>query len=99
MCRILKPGGRLALNVNCEDFQEGDIEKPAKTENFESYSIHYPRDGRKPRRHNQDNWTGVYIGHHKLLELLDARGITIERRYYQNMKKLRGIWYVGSKTP
>jgi SAM-dependent methyltransferase len=99
MCRILKPGGYLALNVNCEDFQHGDIDTPWRTENFESYSLHYRPGETKPyRRHDQDNWTGVYIGHDKLIELLAERGVAVERRYYQNMKKLRGIWYVGSKA-
>jgi SAM-dependent methyltransferase len=99
VCRILKPGGILALNVNCEDFQHGDIETPAKTENFETYSLHYRVGEDKPyTRHDQDNWTGVYIGHHKLIELLTERGVTVERRYYQNMKKLRGIWYLATKA-
>lgn len=99
ICRILKPGGILALNVNCEDFQHGDIETPARTENFENYSLHYRLGEDKPyQTHRQDNWTGVYIGHHKLLDLLAERGVTIERRYYQNMKKLRGIWYIGAKS-
>lgn len=99
MCRILKPGGILALNVNCEDFQHGDIESPARTENFETHSLHYHLGADKPyTRHDQDNWTGVYIGHHKLLELLSERDVTVERRYYQNMKKLRGIWYVANKA-
>lgn len=99
MCRILKPGGLLALNVNCEDFVHGDIDTPWRTENFESYSLHYKPGEKNPyRRHGQDNWTGVYIGHDKLLELLAERGVTVERRYFQNMKKLRGIWYVGAKA-
>jgi SAM-dependent methyltransferase len=99
MCRVLKPGGVLALNVNCEDFQHGDIESPARTENFESYSLHYRLDESKPyQHHEQDNWSGVYIGHHTLMELLADRRITVHQRYYQNMQKLRGIWYIGTKA-
>lgn len=98
MCRVLKPGGILALTVNTEDFQHGDIETPYRTVNEETHSLHFRPGEKKPYSiHNQDNWSGVYIGHHLLMDLLEARGISIERRYYLNKKKLRGVWYIGAK--
>lgn len=99
MCRVLTPGGVLGLQVNCEDFVSGDFGQPDKTENFEDHSLHYRAGEAKPyRRHDQNNWSGVYIGDETLVQLLGDRGVTVERRYYHNPKKLRAVWYVCRKS-
>jgi SAM-dependent methyltransferase len=98
MCRILKPGGVIGVQVNCEDFVGGDFNAPDVTENFEGHSLHTRRGEAKPYcRHDQDNWSGVYIGHMLLKELFADRGVTVERIYYHNPKKLRAVWFVGRK--
>ncbi|HEX3729954.1 MAG TPA: class I SAM-dependent methyltransferase [Opitutaceae bacterium] len=99
MCRIVRPGGMLAIQVNCEDFGGGDLDKPDRTENFETYSLHYRAGSREPhQRHDHNEWSGVYIGYDTLCGLLAERGLTIERRYYHTRKKLRGLWVVASKA-
>jgi SAM-dependent methyltransferase len=99
MCRILRRGGVLGVQVNCEDFVSGDFAKGDRTENFEDHSLHYRAGETMPyRRHDQDNWSGVYIGDERLVRLLAGRGLTVEKRYYHNPKKLRAVWYVARKA-
>ena len=97
-CRLLAPGGILALQVNCEDFKAGADVPSWRTENHETYSLHF-RPGREDpyKRHEQDHWSGVYIGYDRLGELLAERGVTLERWYYHNPAKPRAIWVVGRK--
>jgi SAM-dependent methyltransferase len=98
MCRVLKPGGIIAVQVNCEDFVHGDINTPWRTENEETRSLHYKAGEDKPYTiHKQDDWSGVYIGHERLIQMFAERGVSIESRYYHNPNKLRGVWYVGVK--
>jgi SAM-dependent methyltransferase len=100
MCRILKPRGILAIQVNCEDFVDGDLSNPNKTENFESYSLHYKSGQLKTyMKHKQDNWSGVYIGIEKMKELLGRNRIEVQNIYYHNPKKLRALWVMGRKKP
>lgn len=99
MCRVLRPGGVLGVQVNCEDFVSGDFDKADRTENFEDHSLHYRAGEAKPyRRHDQNNWSGVYISDAEMIRLLDERGVQVERRYYHNPKKLRAVWYVCRKV-
>ena len=98
MCRVLKPGGTIAVQVNCEDTAHGDLDTPWKTENEETRSLHFrPGESRPFSIHKQDNWSGVYIGHEAQTRILSERGVTVVRRYYHNPKKLRGVWYIGVK--
>ena len=96
MCRVLRPGGTLAVHLNCEDFTETP---PTRTENFEDYSLHF-RDGESEpyQRHDQQQWSGVYIGYARLVELLAGHGVTVERWYYHNPNKLRALWVVARKA-
>ena len=97
MCRILRPGGVLAIHLNCEDFA---TDPPTRTENHEAYSLHYqPGEAEPYLRHAQDQWTGVYIGFDLLTRLLAERGVEVERRFHHNPQKLRGLWVVGRKAP
>ncbi len=97
MCRLLAPGGTLAIQVNCEDFKAG-ADHPYRTENFDTYSLHYrPSRGAPYKRHEQDHWSGVYISYDLLDRLLAERGVTIERWYYHNPAKPRAIWVIGRK--
>ncbi len=95
MCRILKPGGTLAIHLNCEDFTEA---RPTRTENFEDHSLHFREGEDTPYlRHDQQQWSGVYIGYDRLQRRLADHGVAIERRYFHNPAKLRGMWVIGSK--
>ncbi len=99
MCRILKPGGILAVQVNCEDYIHGDLSRPDRTENFEDHSLHTRAGETKPyARHNQDMWSGVYIGEENLKHMLASRGVAIEKRYFRDAKKLRAMWFIGRKA-
>ena len=98
MCRVLRPGGVLAAQLNCEDFL-GGFDDPDRTENFEDHSLHYKPGADKPfRTHPQDEWSGVYIGHTLMDRLLADRGVVVERWYYHNPNKLRAMWVVGTKA-
>lgn len=98
MCRVLKPGGVIAVQVNCEDFVGGDFNAPDSTENFETYSLHTRRGEKAPyTRHDQNNWSGVYIGHALQRKIFSERGVSVERLYYHNPNKLRAVWFVGRK--
>ena len=95
MCRVLAPGGTLAIHLNCEDFTETP---PTRTENFEDHSLHYRQGEQAPYlRHDQQQWSGVYIGFERLRQRLADHGVTIERRYFHNPAKLRGVWVIGSR--
>ena len=97
MCRVLAPGGVLAIQVNCEDFKSGP-DCGYRTENFETYSLHYrPWKAEPYKRKAQDHWSGVYIGYDLLCRLLAERGVKVERWYYHNPAKPRAIWVTGRK--
>lgn len=96
MCRVLKPGGVLAVQVVTDDFLSGDLGKPARTENYEDHSLHVPIEG-EPYRREQDNWGGVHIGHDRLTSLLADRGVSIDRWYFHKLSRLRPVWVVGRK--
>ncbi len=99
MCRLVRPGGGLALQLNCYDYRAGDPATPWRTENFETHSLHYrPGEKRVYKRHDQDHWSGVYIGYDRLGELLAAHGVTIERWYFHNPAKPWAIWIVARRT-
>ncbi len=103
VCRVLAPGGVLALQLNCEDFKSGADAPPGRTVNHETYSEHFKAWGRawkaEPyKRHDQDHWSGVYIGYDRLGELLAERGVALERWYYHNPAKPRAIWAIGRKA-
>jgi SAM-dependent methyltransferase len=98
ICRLLKPGGAFAIQVNCEDFVNG-LHQADWTENFDDHSLHYRRGQAKPyRRHTQSTWSGVYIGAMRLRYELARRDCAIQRIYYHNPAKLRAIWVTGIKS-
>lgn len=99
MCRILAPGGVLAIHLNCEDICNGDRAAPGRTENFETYSLHYrPGETTPYLRHDQDSWSGVYIGIERLVEHLARRGATVTQWRSRQQLKPRGIWVLASKA-
>ncbi len=98
MCRILKPGGILGVQLNCKDFETGPFASPGRTENFETYSLHaFTPDGPAMKRHDQDQWSGVYIGHERLTAFLAERGVFLERWTSHNPKKPRAVWAIARK--
>ncbi len=99
MCRVLAPGGVLAVQLNSEDFKAGLAADPWRTENHETYSLHYRNGAAEPyKRHEQDQWSGVYIGYDRLVACLTERGVGVERWYYHNPAKPRAIWVIGRKA-
>jgi SAM-dependent methyltransferase len=97
ICRMARPGGILAIQLNCEDFKAA-ADYQYRTENFETYSLHYrPRHAEPYKRHDQDHWSGVYIGYDLLGRLLAERAVTIERWCYHNPRKPRALWIIGRK--
>lgn len=78
MCRLLKPSGMLALQVNCEDYsylQDGVL---GRTENFEDYSLHYNLVTNKCALHENTTWSGVYVGLDYLKSCLERCGTVVE---------------------
>ncbi len=100
MIRILRPGGLLSIQVNCEDFECGGDDAPGFTVNFEDCSVHFKTAEEGPARvHEQDNWSGVYIGLDRLLAQLGRGGVRVEHVWNWNPKKRRAMVFVGRKSP
>jgi len=99
MCRILKPGGLLVVQLNCTDFQEGDFERPGRTENHETYSLHYRAGEDEPYlRHEQDQWSGVYAGSDLIAHHLKKQRVRIVNWRAHNAEKSLSVWlYAGKK--
>lgn len=99
MCRLLKPGGWLIIQVNCEDFgvltEAGD---PSYTVNFERVSVHLDPATLDPLRvHPQDNWSGVYIGREKLVDHLNENGMRVLSYSGWSKGKPRATVFVARK--
>ncbi len=98
MCRILKPGGVLAVHLNCQDFEAGDFANPGGTENHEAWSLHFKAGESEPfLRHEQNQWSGVYIGHERLTAWLAERGVRIDAWRPHNPGKSLAVWLYGVK--
>lgn len=104
VCRVLRPGGTLALNVNSQDFISGgvipcDLKSAERTENYETYSLHFEAGSRKPyRKRTYSTWSGVYIGIHRLREILERGAVETVDVYHHNLEKPQGIWVIGKKS-
>lgn len=98
MCRLLAPGGRLVLQVNCEDFTLVSNGQLGRTENFEDLSIHYAPGSIKGIVHKNTTWSGVYIGFDYLKNFLLRNGVTISDTIPFSDKKPRAIVVFGSKS-
>jgi SAM-dependent methyltransferase len=98
MCRILKPGGILVVQLNCTDFQEGDFEHPGRTENHEAWSLHFrPGEDEPFLRHEQDQWSGVYISSQLLTDWLARRRVRIANWRSHNAEKSMSVWLYANK--
>jgi SAM-dependent methyltransferase len=98
MCRVLKPGGLLAVQLNCKDFEHGDFNTPGRTENHEAFSLHWgPGEAGEPLRHDQSHWSGVYIGHDRITRHLKRRKLKPEAWSFHNPEKLLSLWLVARK--
>jgi len=75
MCRLLRPGGRLVLQLNCEDYALARDGVFGRTENFEEHSLHYAPGCEEPALHRQSTWSGVYIGRARLVQRLARDGV------------------------
>lgn len=96
--RILKPGGVLVLNFNCQDFIHGSFDNPGRTENLKDRSVHYRHGERKPYRDRKySTWSGVYISYDHLVDYLAKGGLSVVDRFHHTMKKPQGIWVVATK--
>jgi len=98
MCRILKPGGQLVVQMNCTDFQHGDFDHPGRTENHETHSLHFRPGEEEPYlRHDQDQWSGVYIGSDLLTRRLRERRMKIVNWRGHNAEKSLSVWLYAAK--
>jgi ubiquinone/menaquinone biosynthesis C-methylase UbiE len=97
MCRLLRPQGRLVLQVNCEDYTLAQNGELGRTENYEDYSVHYAPGESKGKIHNNTTWSGVYIGLGYLQKLLASRGVSMTDIEPYNEKKPRAIVVFGIK--
>jgi hypothetical protein len=76
----------------------GDLDNPGRTENYETYSLHWrPGESESYKRHKQNTWSGVYIGFDNLTSYLLEANVEVIKVYYHNPKKLRAIWVIGRK--
>ncbi|OGC89186.1 MAG: hypothetical protein A2W25_03180 [candidate division Zixibacteria bacterium RBG_16_53_22] len=98
MCRLLVPGGRLVLQVNCEDFALAANGQLGRTENFEGHSIHYAPGTTQGIVHKNSTWSGVYIGFDCLQYLLLHNGVTVSDTVPFSEKKPRAIVVFGYKS-
>ena len=98
MCRIVVPGGAMTVQVNCKDFEGGDLDAPERTENYEDYSLHFrPGESEPYLRHDQNQWSGVYIGHQLMTDMLTERGMVMKGWRYHSPDKPLSVWLVATK--
>ena len=78
MVRILKPGGVLIVHLACTDFEQGDVANPGRTENHETWSLHFQPGQSEPYlRHEQDQLSGVHISSDLLSAWLEQRQLRV----------------------
>jgi SAM-dependent methyltransferase len=97
MCRLLRPQGRLVLQVNCEDYTLAQHGELGRTENYEDYSVHYAPGESKGKVHKNTTWSGVYIGLEHLQKLLTRCGVSMTETEPYNKNKPRAIVVFGIK--
>ncbi len=96
MCRLLAPGGLLVVQVSCDDLRSG-LDHKGRTENFELHSVHYPETG-APYRYDQNNWTGVCIGHDLQVRMLSERGLVFDGWRPHKASPSR-VWWLSAHRP
>jgi len=97
MCRLLQRGGRLVLQVNCEDFALARDGRLGRTENLEEHSLHFAPDSTQPQLHRHSTWSGVYIGRDRLITLLERGGVEVLSMRNFNPSKARSVLVVGKR--
>lgn len=75
MCRLVAPGGVLALQTSCKDLANPACIPRGRTWNLERFSI-YPKGPLYMIRPNT-SWYGVVIGYRRLAERLQRNGLEI----------------------
>jgi SAM-dependent methyltransferase len=98
MARILKPGGVLVVQLNCTDFEGGDFAHPGRTENHETFSLHFRSGESDPYlRHEQDQWSGVYASSQLLADRLEKRRIRIVNWRSHSAEKAMSVWLYAKR--
>jgi SAM-dependent methyltransferase len=98
MRRILKPGGVLVVQLNSTDFERGDFTQPGRTENQETSSLHYRPGSTEPYlKHEQDQWSGVYISSHLLADWLARRQMRIIDWRRHTTDKSLAVWLYAKR--
>lgn len=98
MCRLVKKGGVLAINVNTQDYIDGDIENPGTTKNLKNGSEHFRLGQNKPyQKRKYTTWSGVYIDSSALQDRIQKNGLEVERIYFHTPKKLKGVWVIAKR--
>jgi SAM-dependent methyltransferase len=75
MCRIVAPGGVLAIQLPCKDIANERCEPRGRTWNFERASIYPSRGLYIPRPHT--TWYGVVTGFERLARRIARHGLAI----------------------
>jgi SAM-dependent methyltransferase len=91
MCRLVKPDGVLAIQVNCEDFALQVDGQLGRTENHETVSYHYAPNSTAPVEHKYTDWSGVYIGYERLKRRIESRGFAVLGVRPMSEKKPRAV--------
>lgn len=94
VARVVRPGGRVALHLNCVDLVHG-----GRTLNYKDRSIHYRPGEKRPVVHRQSEVSGVRIGWDRLKSELAERGIEVETWRPHNPDKPKAVWVMGRKRP
>ncbi len=96
MCRLLRPGGVLKVQVGTDDFRKG-FERQGRTQNEETYSVHFTPAGARYER-QQDNWNGVCIGADAQILILAKHGVVFDGwRFHKPDKPSRVVWLTAHR--
>lgn len=98
LAKITKSGGKLILNLHCEDIIQKN--KKIQTLNFENFSVDIDLDNYEIRNiHNQDlHWSGVYVSFAQIIYHLSNNNLKILNWYQHNpVQKPGNIWIIAVK--
>ena len=98
LCRVTKTGGKLLLNLGCEDFQKEGVNQTNMTVNYENYSRHFNLDGDYQYTHKQDNSSGVQISFDFLQKFLLLQNVQVTSVKHHNFNfKPSSLWFICKK--
>ncbi len=100
MCRLLKPGGWMRIQINADDspFRRFDPTQNLEIETGENYVIkRFPEvDGKEPEKREFNHWSGVDVSFPIIQRLLNERGVEL-MGYEHYPPKPRACWLTARK--